>query len=86
MKSKGRKIAALLLAVCLIIGGALCVYAEDTHAVGDSFLGGISAYKLSASSSPSAQGWLDGELTAAALPDLRIKLRDLSNGKIVLPE
>ena len=27
-----------------------------------------------------------GELTAAALPELRIKLRDLSNGKIVLPE
>ena len=27
-----------------------------------------------------------GELTAAALPDLRIRLRDLSNGKIVLPE
>ena len=27
-----------------------------------------------------------GELTAAALPDLRIKLRDLSTGKIVLPE
>ena len=66
MTSKGRKIAALLLAVCLVIGGALCVHAEDTHAVGDSFLGGISAYKLSASSSPSAQGWLDGELTAAA--------------------
>ena len=27
-----------------------------------------------------------GELTAAALPELRTKLRDLSNGKIVLPE
>ena len=27
-----------------------------------------------------------GELTAAALPELRIKLRDLSNGKILLPE
>ena len=27
-----------------------------------------------------------GELTAAALPGLRTKLRDLSNGKIVLPE
>ena len=27
-----------------------------------------------------------GELTAAALPDLRTKLRDLSNGKIRLPE
>ncbi len=27
-----------------------------------------------------------GELTAAALPDLRIRLRDLSNGKILLPE
>ena len=27
-----------------------------------------------------------GELTATALPDLRIKLRDLSNGRIRLPE
>ena len=27
-----------------------------------------------------------GELTAAALPELRTKLRDLSNGKILLPE
>ena len=27
-----------------------------------------------------------GELTAAALPELRTKLRDLSNGKIILPE
>ncbi|MBQ6599474.1 MAG: YigZ family protein [Lentisphaeria bacterium] len=27
-----------------------------------------------------------GELTAAALPELQTKLRDLSNGKIVLPE
>lgn len=27
-----------------------------------------------------------GELTAAALPDLRTRLRDLSNGKILLPE
>jgi len=27
-----------------------------------------------------------GELTAAALPGLRTKLRDLSNGKIILPE
>ena len=27
-----------------------------------------------------------GELTAAALPELRTKLRDLSSGKIVLPE
>ena len=34
-------------------------------------------------------GWvllIRGELTAAALPELRTKLRDLSNGKIVLPE
>ena len=27
-----------------------------------------------------------GDLTAAALPELRTKLRDLSNGKIILPE
>ena len=66
MTSKGFKIAALLLAVYLIIGGALCVCAADTHAVGDSFLDGIVSYKRSQDGAASTQAWIDGELTRVA--------------------
>ena len=49
-----------------IISGALCVCAEDTHAVGDSFLGGIVSFKRSQDGAASTQAWLDGELTRTA--------------------
>lgn len=66
MTSKGRKIAALFLAVYLLIGGALCVCAENTYAVGESLLGGIVSYKQAGGGAASAQAWIDGELTDTA--------------------
>ena len=66
MTSKAKQIAALLLAAYLLLSGALCVCAADTHAVGDSFLGGIVSYKRAQDGAASTQAWLDGELTRTA--------------------
>ncbi|MBR3290155.1 MAG: surface/cell-adhesion protein, partial [Clostridia bacterium] len=66
MRSNLIKAAAVLLAAYMIVVGALSVCAGNAYAAGDSFLGGISAYKLSASASSSTQGWIDGDLTETA--------------------
>ena len=66
MKNKRRIAAAIVAAICLLIGGTLGVRAEGAHAVGESLLDGIVSYKLSQSGASSVQGWIDGELTRTA--------------------